>query len=46
MPNLIATIIPLAGEQLLICTQTGRLFFSPDNGKTQTLERNSEVPLM
>jgi hypothetical protein len=39
------TIIALTGTQVLICTPNGRLYFSPDNGKTLQPERDSTQTL-
>jgi photosystem II stability/assembly factor-like uncharacterized protein len=36
-----ATVIALAGEQMLIVTPNGKMYFSPDNGKTLREERDS-----
>jgi hypothetical protein len=41
MPNLVALVLGLAGEQMLIVTHNGKMYFSPDNGKTITVERDS-----
>ena len=37
-------MIPLPGEGMLMVTRDGKLFFSPDNGKTLTMERDSTRP--
>jgi hypothetical protein len=41
LPNLVALVLGLAGEQMLIVTHNGKMYFSPDNGKTLKVERDS-----